>query len=144
MNLNHVFILGRMTKAPELKTTTSGHAVTSFSVATNRVYVTNGQKQEETEFHNIVCWGRQAEIASQFLVKGALVLIEGRLKTRKWVDKQSGQTRYATDIVCENLTLGPKSGQASQSKPQQPDEDESDGPIINIEEDEIRPEDLPF
>ena len=87
MNLNKVFILGRMTADPQLRTTPTGQQVANFSVATNRVWNDkNGQKQESAEFHNIVVWGRQAEVASKFLNKGGLVLIEGRLQTREWDD----------------------------------------------------------
>lgn len=108
MNLNKVIIVGRVTANPELRRTPGGTSVTSFGVATNRVSKDkNGARQEETEFHNVVAWGRQAEIASQFLVKGATVLIEGRLRTRSWQDKQ-GASHKATEIICETLQLGPK------------------------------------
>src|SRR3989344_7716609 len=108
MNLNKVQILGRVTADPQLRSTQSGQAVTSFSVATNRYWKgKDGNRQEETEFHNVVAWGRQAEIAAQYLVKGALVYVEGRLQTRKWQDKQ-GQDRRTTEIICENIQLGPK------------------------------------
>src|SRR5512141_2709221 len=100
MNLNKVLILGRVTADPQLRTTTSGTSVASFSVATNRVWKGKDGKQEETEFHNIVAWGRTAEIASQFLKKGAMVYVEGRLQTRSWQDKQ-GQNRKTTEIICE-------------------------------------------
>lgn len=108
MNLNKVFILGRLTADPQLRAIATGTSVASFSVATNRVRMDkSGKRQDETEFHNIVTWGRQAEIANQFLTKGAMVLIEGRLQTRSWTDKQ-GQTRRTTEIVCERLQLGPR------------------------------------
>src|SRR3989344_6525687 len=108
MNLNKVFVLGRLTADPQLRATASGQQVASFGLATNRVWTDKGgQKQEATEFHNIVVWGRQAEIASQFLVKGSLVLIEGRLQTRSWDDKQ-GQDKRTTEIVADRLQLGPR------------------------------------
>ena len=89
MDLNKVIIVGRVTADPQLRTTPGGQSVTTIGVATNRVWNDkNGQKQEETEFHNVVLWGRTAEVAAQFLVKGATVLIEGRLRTRSWTDKQ--------------------------------------------------------
>ena len=110
MDLNKVLIVGRMTGVPELRRTPGGLSVTSFGVATNRVSKDKaGNRKEETEFHNIVAWGRQAEVASQFLTKGALVLIEGRLQTRAWQDKQGG-SRKTTEIICERLQLGPKAG----------------------------------
>lgn len=149
MNLNKVFILGRVTADPQLRTTTSGASVTSFSIATNRVWSGKNGRQEETEFHNIVAWGRQAEIASQFLQKGALVFVEGRLRTRSWQDKQ-GQNRKTTEIICETLQLGPRPSGAgkppSSAEPAAPEEQTpaaEDIPIINLEED-IKAEDLPF
>lgn len=108
MNLNKVLIVGRVTANPELRKTPSGQSVSTFSVATNRVYMDkNNTRQEETEFHNIVVWGRQAEIASQFMTKGSLTLVEGRLKTRSWQDKQ-GSTHRATEIICDRFQLGPR------------------------------------
>src|SRR3989344_2942626 len=108
MNLNKVFLLGRVTADPQLRTTTSGQKVTGFSIATNRIWTDkNGAKQEDAEFHNVVVWGRQAEIATQFLIKGSLVLIEGRLQTRTWQDKQ-GQDKRTTEIVADRLQLGPR------------------------------------
>ena len=108
MNLNKVFIIGRLTADPELRTTPGGASVTSFGLATNRVWTDKaGAKQNETEFHNIVAWGRSAEVASQYLKKGGLAFVEGRLRTRTWQDKQ-GQTRRTTEIVLERLQLGPR------------------------------------
>lgn len=108
MNLNKAIIVGRVTANPELRHTPGGASVTSFSVATNRVWVDKVKgKQEEVEFHNVVAWGRQAEVATQFLQKGAMVMIEGRLRTRSWQDKQS-VTHKATEIICESLQLGPR------------------------------------
>lgn len=149
MNLNKVFIVGRMTADPQLRTTPSGQSVTTFGVATNRVWTgKSGNKEEQTEFHNVVAWGRQAEIASQFLKKGGLVLVEGRLQTRGWQDKQ-GQNRKSTEIICERLQLGPRQtgGAAptppSAEEPRAPKEEEI--PVITLEEgEEIKPEDLPF
>ncbi|MDD5639799.1 MAG: single-stranded DNA-binding protein [Candidatus Pacebacteria bacterium] len=109
MNLNKVFLLGRVASDIELKRTPSGQSVCSFSLATNRVYKdASGQKKEDSQFHRVVLWARQAEIASQFLAKGALVLIEGRLQNRSWEDK-SGNKRITTEIVGEAMQLGPKS-----------------------------------
>src|SRR5580704_11543096 len=108
MDLNKVMILGRVTADPQLRTTPGGSAVTTIGVATNRTWTDkNNQKQEETEFHNVVLWGRQAEIAGQYLTKGAMVLIEGRLQTRSWTDKTGGQ-RKTTEVVAERLQLGPR------------------------------------
>jgi len=109
MNLNKVFLIGRLTADPEMRSTPSGQAVCSLRIATNRIWTDreSGQRQEKTEYHNIVLWRRLAEIASQYLTKGSLVLIEGRLETRSWEDA-SGNKRYRTEIIAENLQLGPK------------------------------------
>ena len=110
MNLNKVVLIGNLTRDPELRTTPSGQPVASFGIATNRVYTDKGgQKQKQTEFHNIVAWGRLAEIANQYLTKGKSVLIEGRLNTRNW-DAQDGTKRYRTEIIAETLQLGPRFG----------------------------------
>src|SRR3989344_333242 len=109
MNLNKVFLIGRLTRDPETKALPSGKSVTTFGLATDRVFTDkSGQKQQQTEFHNIVLFGRLAEIASQYLAKGSLTLIEGRLQTRNWKDSTGG-TRYRTEIVAERMQLGPKS-----------------------------------
>lgn len=108
MNLNKVFILGNLTRDPELRQTASGQAVCSFGVATNRRYTDkNGQKQEQVEFHSVVAWGRQAEIITQYLHKGSSILVEGRLQTRSWQDQQ-GAKHYRTEIVADQIQLGPK------------------------------------
>lgn len=110
MYLNKVFLVGRLTADPVLRTTPSGQPVCSIRLATNRVWVDKqtGQKQEETQYHNVVLWGRLAEIGSQFLSKGSLTLIEGRLQTRSWQDA-SGNNQYRTEIVAERMQLGPRS-----------------------------------
>jgi single-strand DNA-binding protein len=113
MDYNRVIIVGRVTANPELRTTPGGQSVTTLGVATNRTWNDKaGARQEETEFHNVVMWGRTAEIASQFLVKGATVLIEGRLRTRSWDDKQGAKHR-TTEIMCERMQLGPRPNQAA-------------------------------
>jgi len=109
MYLNKVFLIGRLTADPILRTTSSGQPVCSFRIATNRVWTNrgNGQKQEETQYHNIVLWRKLAEISSQYLNKGSLVLIEGRLQTRAWQDS-SGKNQYRTEIIAERMQLGPR------------------------------------
>src|SRR3989344_6802777 len=115
MNLNKVFILGRLTADPQLRSTPSGQSVGTFSVATSRYWKDKaGARQEKTEYHNIVAWGRQAEIASQYLTRGALVLVEGRMETRSWQDKQ-GVERKTTEIVCGRLQLGPRTAGGSEA-----------------------------
>jgi len=109
--VNKVILIGRLGRDPEARNTPSGQSVTNFTVATNRIYNDReGNRQEQTEWHNIVCWGRQAEIAGRYLTKGRQVYIEGRLQTRSWEDRQSGEKRYRTEIICENFQmLGPRS-----------------------------------
>ncbi len=157
MNLNKAIIVGRVTANPELRRTAGGTSVTTFGVATNRVWTDKVKgKQEETEFHNVVAWGRQAEIASQFLTKGAMVLVEGRLKTRSWQDKQ-GANHKATEIICETLQLGPKpagasgggfaarsaqNGNGASAEPSPAKEEEI--PVINLDEEPEQPGDIPF
>lgn len=152
MNLNRVFLIGRLTADPQLRNTAAGRAVTTFGLATNRVWVNQqGQRQEQAEFHNIVVWGRQAEIASQFLKKGSLVFIEGRLQTRSWQDNQ-GQNRRITEVIAERFQLGPRAGgsigdvvnQAEPSAGEHQQVDQSELPEINIDEENIKPEDIPF
>ena len=152
MNLNKVFLIGRLTADPELRTTPGGMSVTSFSVATNRVWNDKaGARQEETEYHNIVVWGKQAEIASQFLTKGALVMIEGRLRTRSWQDKQGGQ-RKTTEIISERIQFGPRAQGGGAPRPSAPSEKIAQSapieevPVIDLEDapKDIKPEDLPF
>ncbi len=162
MNLNKVFILGRLTSDPQLRTTPSGQAVASFGVATNRNWTDkSGAKQEQAEFHNIVVWGRQAEIASQFLMKGGLILVEGRMQTRSWQNKE-GQNMKTTEIIAERLQFGPRSSNpgggaggprpqsssGNQNRPAKADdasqEKPEELPTIDIDGDNIKPEDLPF
>lgn len=146
MNLNKVFILGRLTADPILRSTPGGQQVASFSLATNRNWTDKaGQKKEEVEFHNIVVWGRLAEIAGKFLKKGALALVEGRIQTRSWQDKQ-GQSRKTTEIIADNIQLGPRpGGGGSFSKPAEVADVPSADPIPTIQiDEEIKSEDLPF
>lgn len=108
MNLNKAFVLGNVTRDPEVRSMPSGQQVTSFSIATNRFYTSGtGEKKQDTEFHNIVCFGKLADISSRYLSKGSLVLIEGRIKTRNWVNQQ-GQKQYRTEIIAETMQLGPR------------------------------------
>ena len=104
--VNKVILIGNLGRDPEVRSTPSGQPVASFTLATSRRWRDkNGQKQEQTEWHNIVVWGKQAEIAGQYLTKGKQVFIEGRLQTRSWEDRQSGEKKYRTEIVCENFQM---------------------------------------
>lgn len=150
MNFNRAYILGNLTRDPELRQTPSGQSVATFGVATNSFFTDKtGQRQQRAEFHNIVVWGKQAEIANKFLKKGGLVFIEGRIQTRSWQDNQ-GQTRKTTEIVCERLQLGPRLGGAgmrdteSSSSGDVSQKKEENLPEINLEEDDIKAEDIPF
>lgn len=146
MNVNKVLLVGRLTADPILRSTKTGQNVASFSLATNRVWTDqNKQKQEQVEFHNIVVWGRQAEICSKFLIKGQMAFIEGRLQTRSYENKD-GQKQKSTEVVAERVQFGPKPGGAPASGPEQGSSDDpavAEIPTINIDE-EIKPEDLPF
>lgn len=146
MNLNKVFVLGNLAKDPEVRTIPSGQQVATFSVATNRVWFNQAkEKNQEVEFHNIVAWGRLAEIAGQYLTKGKMVLIEGRIKTRSW-QAQDGTKKYRTEIIAESMQMGPKTqGASSYSKP----ETKEDAPVVeeNSVSDnsgEITTEEVPF
>lgn len=149
MNLNKVFVLGNLTRDPEVRTTPGGQQVASFSIATNRVWYNQAkEKNQEVEFHNIVLWGRLAEIAGQYLKKGQMALIEGRIKTRSW-QAQDGTKKYRTEIIAENMQMGPKTqgqGGAPHGRTEQPEE-----PSAPQEEagsvgggDEISTEEVPF
>lgn len=107
LNINKVMVYGNLTRDPELKALPSGSNVASFAIATNRVYNDrDGNRQEETEFHNIVVFGKQAENVAKYLTKGSSAFVEGRLQTRSW-DKD-GQKQYRTEIVADSVQFGPK------------------------------------
>lgn len=138
MNLNKAILVGRLTRDPEVKSLPSGQQVASFGLATSRFYKDKeGEKQEQTEFHNIVFFGRIAEIASQYLKKGSLTLIEGRIQTRSWEDKETGKKIYRTEIVGESLQLGPRN---IDNQPEKKEE----VPVIQEDEEEIDIKNIPF
>lgn len=145
MYLNKAFIFGNLTRDPELRALPGGMNVCSFSIATNRVYTgKDGKKQEQTDFHNVVVFGRQADTVAQYLKKGSSAFIEGRLQTRSW--EKDGQKQYRTEIVADRVQFGPRSGGASSggaSRTSEPDES-SAGPGIEYPKDEINPDDIPF
>ena len=143
MNYNKAVLIGRLTRDPENRALPSGQSVTSFGMATDRFFSDkNGQKQQQTDFHNIVLFGKLAEIASKYLNKGSLVLIEGRLKTRSWKDS-SGNNRSRTEIIAERLQMGPKSAD-KQNFQDQNQEKETKEDIPVIEENEIDVKDIPL
>ena len=143
MYLNKAFVFGRLTRDPEVRSLPSGVQVTSFSVATNRVWKDkDGAKQESVKYHDIVVFGRQAETSAQYLKKGSSVLIEGRIQTRSW--DADGQKKYRTEIVADRVQFGPRSSEAS-SAPSKAKEDSKEAlDKIEYPEDEINPDDIPF
>ena len=149
MYINKAIIYGNLTRDPELKSLPSGMQVCEFSVATNRVWKDkNGARQESTDYHNVVVFGRQAELVKQYLYKGNGVFLEGRSQTRSW-DGQDGTKRYRTEIVPDRSLSGPKSGSASTSSHETKDqsakvEPKKDEPTIEYPEEEINAEDIPF
>lgn len=145
-------LIGNLTRDPEGRTTTSGQAVSSFSIATNLVWTdASGTKQKRAEFHNVVAWRKLAEICNQYLKKGNKVYIEGRLQTRDW-QGQDGIKKYRTEIVAENMIMLDTKNFSSTSSPSQPqapknspnDMDNAPKNEGDSTTDEIRVEDIPF
>lgn len=153
MYLNKAYVIGNLTRDPEIKALPSGGKVCSFSVATNRVWKDkNGAKQEAADYHNIVVFGRAAETAGQYLKKGSSVLIEGRMQTRSW-DGADGQKRYRTEIVADRVQFGsrgsgtPGASAPSSVKDSAAGDSSKDVPpvdTIDYPEEEINPDDIPF
>lgn len=152
MDLNKAMLIGRLTRDPEGRTTPSGQNVCSFGLATNRIWTNaSGQKQEKVEYHNIVAWGKLADICTQYLQKGRKVYIEGRLQTRDW-EGQDGVKRNRTEIIAENMIMLESKGASNQVATPTPEaaqpEPESDLPTVDVDEDsgnqDIKVEDIPF
>lgn len=120
MSVNKVILVGRLGQNPEVRYTPSGAAVANFSIATNESWTDkSGQKQERTEWHKIVVWGKQAELCGQYLTKGRQAYIEGRLQTRQWQDKD-GQTKYTTEVQAQTVQfLGQGTGASAGSAPRE-------------------------
>ncbi|MBU4369544.1 single-stranded DNA-binding protein [Patescibacteria group bacterium] len=137
MNVNKAIVMGNLTRDPETRTLPSGQTVTSFSLATNRFWTDkeSGEKKKQAEYHNIIAWGRLGEISQQFLKKGSLVYVEGRLQTKNWQDPQ-GNKKTRTEIVTEMLQLGPRPGgtRMEQSEKEKPNEENPVSNEINVEE----------
>lgn len=150
MYLNKVTLYGNLTRDPELKALPSGQQVASFGLATNRVFKNkDGQQQEQTEYHNIVAFGRTAEVMGQYLKKGRPAYIEGRIQTRSW-DKD-GQKQYRTEIVVDSFQFGPQAGgerssgaAPAASRGAQEEAPAFGGEDIAYPDEEINPEDIPF
>ena len=152
MYLNKVYLYGNLTRDPEMKSLPSGSKVTQFSLATNRVYKDQaGARQEQTEYHNIVVFGRQAETSAQYLKKGQGVMIEGRIQTRSWDDKTTGEKKYRTEIVADAVQFGPKTGGAVEGQGYQAQPKSSPAPssvpdldTIDYGDSNINVDDIPF
>lgn len=144
MYLNKAFLIGNLTRDPETKSLPSGITVTSFSLATNRVYKDkNGSRQEQTDYHNVVTFGRQAETAGQYLKKGAMVMIEGRIQTRSW--EKDGVKQYRTEIIADAFQFGPKNSASESSYSQTNNKgDDNLSQDFDYPEEQISPEDIPF
>jgi len=150
MYLNKAIVIGNLTRDPELRSLPSGIKVCTFSLATNRVWKDkNGARQESADYHNVVVFGRQAETVAQYMKKGSSILVEGRMQTRSWDDKTSGEKKYRTEIVADRTQFGPKgSGSAGGgtnnvgSKAPATETEEVDA--IEYPEEDINPEDIPF
>lgn len=149
MYLNKAIVFGNLTRDPELKALPSGSHVTTFSIATNRIFKDRtGQNQTETQYHNVVVFGRQAETVYQYLKKGSTALIEGRIQNRSW-DAPDGQKRYRSEIVAERVQFGPRRDGAGARGAQEapaPARESGRGEIETIDypEEDINPDDIPF
>lgn len=147
MYLNKALIIGNLTRDPELKALPSGIKVCQFSLATNRVWKDkNGAKQEAADYHNVVVFGKQAETAAQYLKKGASALVEGRMQTRSWDDKE-GKKNYRTEIVADRVQFGPRgtgTGAPSASPKAGDEQPAAPADTIDYPEEEINPDDIPF
>lgn len=155
MYLNKAFIIGNLTRDPERRALPSGITVASFAVATSRYWKDkNGVKQEDTQYHNVVAFGPQAETISQYMKKGSPIMVEGRMQTRSW-DTQDGTKKYRTEIVVDSFQFGPKresseassAGEFNNSKSVKKEDIKPEAPeleTIQYPEEEINPDDIPF
>ncbi|TSD03003.1 MAG: single-strand-binding protein [Parcubacteria group bacterium Athens0714_16] len=151
MYFNRAIVIGNLTRDPEMKALPSGISVTTFSLATNRVWKDkDGKQQESTDYHNIVVFGKQAENVARFLKKGSSALVEGRMQTRSW-DAQDGSKKYRTEVVADRIQFGPRPGGSGGSTfAQKPDTGAKQENVkeeletIQYPDDEINPDDIPF
>lgn len=146
MDLNKVLLYGNLTRDPEIRALPSGMNVVNFSIATNRVFRDrDGKKQEQTDFHNIVVFGRQADTVNQYLKKGSGVFVEGRLQTRSW--EKDGKKMYRTEVVADRVQFGPRAGGGGGGGRRDAEEQQeapSGGAGIEYPKDDINPDDIPF
>lgn len=148
MDLNKVMLIGRLTRDPESRATPQGTTVATFSVATGFTWTDqSGNKQEKTEFHNVVAWRKLAEICAQYLKKGSKIYCEGRLQTRSW-DDQQGQKKYRTEVILDNMIMLDSKRGGSDSGPFPTggagNNNATPAPAAPPADDEIRVEDIPF
>jgi len=147
MYLNKAIIVGNLTRDPVLKALPTGTKVASFGLATNRVWKdANGVKQEDVEFHNIVVFGKQAENVAQYMKKGNSLLVEGRIQTRSWEDKTSGEKKYRTEIVADSIQFGSKSEAPKTQEASEPNTNIHVPMVEGVEypEDDINISEIPF
>jgi single-strand DNA-binding protein len=146
MDLNKVMIIGRLTRDPEVRTTPNGKNVSSFSVATSYNWTDQqGQKKEQTEFHNVIAWGKLGEIIAQYCKKGKQLYIEGRIQTRSWDDKTSGKKQYRTEIIADSMImLGSPSSSSSSSNAAAATPIISESPAPENPDIQIENSDMPF
>ena len=152
MYLNKCILVGNITRDPELKATTGGNKVCTFSLATNRVYKdSNGVRQEKTDFHNIVVCGKTAENVATYMKKGSQILVEGRMETRSWDDQATNTKKYRTEVIADTIQFGNNPGNSTQSqakpaqepvKTSEPKQESID--TIEYPEEEINVDDIPF
>lgn len=144
MYINKTQILGNLTRDPELKALPNGNHVCAFSVATNKVFMHEGQKKEKVEFHNIVCFGKTADNIAKYMKKGSQIYIDGELQTRSWDDTASGKKLYRTEILANSVQFGSKPGGASAPAEKTFDQKVEELDTVEYPEDDINPEDIPF
>ena len=146
MYLNKAILIGNLTRDPELKAIASGNKVCTFSIATNRTYKdANGVRQEKTDYHNIVVWGKTAENVATYMKKGSQILVEGRMETRSWDDAATNTKKYRTEVVADTVQFGSKpSGSSSPSSQAPASKKEEEIDTIEYPEEQINAEDLPF
>jgi single-strand DNA-binding protein len=146
MYINKAILFGNLTRDPELRALPSGMNVCNFSIATNRVYRDrDGKKQEQTDFHNVVVFGRQADTVNQYLKKGSSCYVEGRMQTRSW--EQNGEKKYRTEVVADSVQFGPRSSGSGGGKKHDEAVEEAPpagGAGIEYPKDDINPDDIPF
>ena len=138
--VNKVILVGNLGRDPEVRSTASGQQVANFSLATNRKWRDkDGNRQEQTEWHDIVVWGRQAEVAGQYLSKGRQIYIEGRLQTRSWEDRETGVKKYRTEVICENFQMLGQRGDSDGGyrPPEGPSRGPDSPPAPGAEDDDI-------